>query len=368
MRRNAGFSLAELLVSVAILGIVALYLTDMMVRQSRTYTVVDQVTEAQQNLRAISDLLERDLRQAGFMVPEGAAICGVDNTLGADVLVVSDADAIDQPNAAPIQIAYAADFPNGDHSGTGIDTLNVDSLTMNGNATYDTNNDGVGDSDFMFSAALGQAGGVIVMDRENPNRGTSCGIITAVNIPGVSVTVDFTLGGAAPGGTPLAVGVVGTLVAIPAHVYQIVSPVPGQFQLSRNGMVLADDIEDLQWAAFYDLGDGAGGDPDGLVNNATTGQPPWFSATEYPGSLPGLLYTSGGFDNRALREVRVNFVARTRNPDPDVMVNAGVANAVFQVTENRIAPVGGPDGFRRRVQTVTVRSRNVGDRPVSEWP
>jgi Tfp pilus assembly protein PilW len=40
-----------------------------------TYEVVDQVSEAQQNTRAIAGLIERDLRSAGYMVPAEAAAC-----------------------------------------------------------------------------------------------------------------------------------------------------------------------------------------------------------------------------------------------------------------------------------------------------
>jgi prepilin-type N-terminal cleavage/methylation domain-containing protein len=94
VRRRAGFTLIELLVSVAMLGIVVVYLLRSFTVQHRTYTVVDETTELQQNLRAVADLVERDLRHAGMMVPESGAVCGVDDTAGPDVLFVSDADAI----------------------------------------------------------------------------------------------------------------------------------------------------------------------------------------------------------------------------------------------------------------------------------
>ena len=58
MKRARGFTLIELMIAMAILLLVVVYLTEMLTRQSRAYTVVDQVTEAQQNLRAIADLLE----------------------------------------------------------------------------------------------------------------------------------------------------------------------------------------------------------------------------------------------------------------------------------------------------------------------
>jgi prepilin-type N-terminal cleavage/methylation domain-containing protein len=93
--RSAGFTLIELLISVAVLGIVSVYMFESFAVNQRAYTVIDQVAESQQNVRAIAELLERDLRHAGLMVPEGAAACGVDDDAGPDLLYVSDANAID---------------------------------------------------------------------------------------------------------------------------------------------------------------------------------------------------------------------------------------------------------------------------------
>ena len=73
MRRD-GFTLIELMITSAILLLVMLYVTQAFTVQQKTYVVVDQVTEAQQNLRAVSDLVDRDVRLAGFMVPRQAAV------------------------------------------------------------------------------------------------------------------------------------------------------------------------------------------------------------------------------------------------------------------------------------------------------
>ena len=45
MRRTSGFSLIEMMVTLAVLGVITFFLTDLLVRQSRTYTVVDDVPE-----------------------------------------------------------------------------------------------------------------------------------------------------------------------------------------------------------------------------------------------------------------------------------------------------------------------------------
>jgi prepilin-type N-terminal cleavage/methylation domain-containing protein len=341
MKRRRGFTLIELMIAMAVLLVVVAYLTEMLTRQSRAYAVVDQVTEAQQNLRAIADLLEREVRVTGFMVPEGAAVCGVDRTNGSDVLYVTDADALDPSNEN--QLGLGAEILGG-YSGTGGgETLTLDNVVIDGLAFYDTDGDGNGDSDFLESVNPFRTGGVIVADRGSPGRGVSCGILTNVNSGANSIRVDFTSGGAAPGGTPLSGAGTVDLVAIPAHVYTVVNN-----QLLRDGMVLADDVEDLQFAFFYDT------DGDGLEIG---------DDSDYPGSHDGPIYQSSAWDNSDLTEIRVNIVIRTRNQDADVLQNPGMAQGQWQATENRVDP-GGFDGFRRRVHTSTIRPRNVGLRPI----
>ena len=378
MRRGEGFSLMEMMVTLAVLGMVTFFLTDLLVRQSRTYTVVDDVSEAQQSLRAVTGLIERELRATGFMVPAAAAVCGWDmpnvagNDQTPDVLYVTDADAIDPTDRSSAEL-QAAEIIAG-FTGTGEDALQLSSLVVDGTVAdgsgfYDLDGDGAGDSDFLYTVTPARNGGVIVVDRANPDRGTACGVITDVDTGTSTVSVDFELGGiantpaggAAPGGTPLAALVAGgtaDLVAVPAHVYWVN---PGGAnrppQLLRDGMVLANDVEDLQVAYFYDDND------DGVVSGLDPSLPdyPQHSATEYPGSAAnnfGTDYQSSEWDNRDLREVRVTVVTRTRSEDPDVLANPALANSVVQSFENRPAGVVA-DGFRRRALTLAVKPRNV---------
>lgn len=357
MRRRLGFSLMEMVVTLAVLGMVTFFLTDLLVRQSRTYTVVDDVSEAQQSLRAVTGLIERELRMTGFMVPEAAVVCGWDMPAAAgsdvtpDVLYVTDADAIEPEDRTSAELQGAAVI--GGFTGTGVDAISVSSFVVDDEAFYDLDGDGVADSDFLYSAAPQRNGGVIIADRENPERGASCGVITDLDPATNTIEVDFEIltapnspppPGAADGGTPLGpLAGASDLIAIPAHVYWV-NPGPPP-QLVRDGMVLANDIEDLQVAFFYDA------DNDGNVD-----------AGEYRGTLSGLgapyVYQSSAEDNRELREIQVTVVARTRGEDPDVLANPALANNVVQAAGNRLAGVV-PDGFRRRAVTLNVRPRNV---------
>src|SRR4029453_19084168 len=111
MRRTnqRGLTMGEIMVAVAILTIVVAGVMDSFVAQNRAYTVVDQTTETQQNIRAVGQLLEQDVRMSGFMVPEGAVACGVDAQNGvaiagllpgSDVLYVTDPDPVDPTDQA----------------------------------------------------------------------------------------------------------------------------------------------------------------------------------------------------------------------------------------------------------------------------
>jgi type IV pilus assembly protein PilW len=61
-----GFTLVELLVAMAISGIVAGAIFTAFQSQQKSYLIQDQVTEMQQNLRAGMDIMVRDIRMAGY--------------------------------------------------------------------------------------------------------------------------------------------------------------------------------------------------------------------------------------------------------------------------------------------------------------
>ena len=174
MKRVQGFTLVELLVAVAILSIVIFYIMGTFTVNQKAYVVIDQVTETQQNMRAIGDLIERDLRHAGFMVPTGGAICGVDNLNTPDILYMTDALSIEP--AGFLDPSMGAPFPGGNvAAGTQTLNLNAGTITLDGAPFYDTNSDGVLDADFQLN------GGVIIPDLNDSGRGSACGTITSVN-------------------------------------------------------------------------------------------------------------------------------------------------------------------------------------------
>jgi prepilin-type N-terminal cleavage/methylation domain-containing protein len=324
-----GFSLIELLVALGLLSVVMLFVFNSFSYQNATYTVVDQVSEVQQNSNAVGRLIERDIRNAGYMVPPAAAACGIDSTTAPDMLFLSDADVI--LPADQLTTEYAGKELGAritaDPSSTGVTTLNVDSTIIDGTASYDTNADGTNDSDFRVG------GGAILIDRGNSARGVSCGLVTAVNPGGLTVTVNLlaVLGTTAP--------LAKDLRLVPAHVYQIVTGGGAPSRLTRDGVLLAKDVEDVQVAWFFDTNQNSAIDAGEMRGDGVTA------------------YSNSGITGDQLREIRVNLVTATRTNDPRYKTaTAGIG----QPRENRTAASSpGADGKHRRVSTATVRLRNL---------
>jgi type IV pilus assembly protein PilW len=89
-----GFTLVELLVAMAITGIVAGAIFTTFQSQQKSYLVQDQITEMQQNLRAAMDIMVREIRMAGYS--QGAPgfgitdICPRDKTYNVDVTITGN--------------------------------------------------------------------------------------------------------------------------------------------------------------------------------------------------------------------------------------------------------------------------------------
>jgi hypothetical protein len=305
-----------------IVGLISIFVGQLLIFNDHAYQTVDQTSESQQNLRAAIDLIERDLRHAGMMVPEDAGICGVDNDNAPDQLYVSDWSAIDSANDFSDYGGSTILLPPTLNTGVTL-TLDLSSLVMEPSpplrAAYDTNGDGTNDSDFL------PGGGIIIADPGTPNRGTACGTVQTVDLANDRLTVVLVSTLENPG--------TGGVIAVPAIEYRVTGA-----QLFWNGFLLAGGIEDFQVAYFFDLNE------DNIVD-----------PNDVQGDGVGNDYDSDDEPAQLLREVRASLVARTRREDPEF------DRGQLQVRENR-DPTGVSDGFRRRTVTTRVRLRNIGTR------
>lgn len=75
-KNNTGFTLVELMITMVISGIIIAAVYSAYVTQQRIYLAQEQVAEMQQNIRAAMDMLNREIRIAGYD-PTGNANAGV---------------------------------------------------------------------------------------------------------------------------------------------------------------------------------------------------------------------------------------------------------------------------------------------------
>lgn len=70
---NKGFTLVELMVAIAILGLVLMAITTTFIGQRRSGLTQDDVADAQQSVRIGLETLARDIRNAGLLIPKNGA-------------------------------------------------------------------------------------------------------------------------------------------------------------------------------------------------------------------------------------------------------------------------------------------------------
>lgn len=299
-QREQGFTLVEILIALAIFGVVIAQAFAVFGAQHLTYTGTERSIEVQQDVRLVTDAVLSDIRMAGYMVPKQAGISSLDGGVnGPDMLCISDPTKIADAEAASATVRFGGARVQASVSGGNL-SVNLEDADMD--------IDGDGDSDFIVGE------GVIIVDGTN----SLCAVVTSIT--GVSNdVVNFAPG--APNGVGFAVAA-GSGRAVPAVVYRLVGS-----DLMRNNLRLSNQVEDLQVEFGID------GDSDGQI-----------AAAEYRDGMQGN-------DPLDLLQVRLSVIARADREDDELLTGGRPAAA------NRNA--GPNDGFRRRRVTATIIPRNL---------
>ena len=297
-RGNQGFSIFELMVSLAILGIVTVQILGMISTQQRQASTHREVVAVQEDVRLISDLMLADIRMAGFMLPNSVGLSSVDGgNANSDIVCTSDPTVIDATVLASATGRFGG-APLTADLGAAANSVSVTA------ADLDIDDDG--DNDFLVGS------GVIVSD----GASTHCARVTAVANSGVTRAISFTP--ATPAGFSLPSG---AAVAAPAVVYEVTGA-----GLLRNNQLFSGQVEDLQ------IEFGVDSNSDGEITGA-----------EFP--VHGLVA-----DTALVRSVRLTVVTRTERDDQGFLTDGRPAVA------NRNA--GAADTIRRRIAVNTVSPRN----------
>jgi prepilin-type N-terminal cleavage/methylation domain-containing protein len=297
-RRSAGFTIAELLVSMVILGIVTSMTFAVMGSVQTSYTENQDVADTQEDARLLTEMVLSDVRMAGFLVPRSAAIASRDGGAAApDVLCVSDPGIMAE---ARIQAAtnYFDRAIVQTTVGSGASSVQLVASTMDV--------DGDGDGDF------GPGDGIIIAD----DADSHCARITTMAGGNVFFSPRTPPGFDVSGGAGR---------AVPARIYEIAGTT-----LTRDGLPLSDQVENLQLEFFVDA------DTDGTMD-----------AGEFP------VHSLAGSDAALVRSVRISVVTRTAQPDPE---NPGVG---MPAVANHAGAA--PDGLTRRRYETMVVPRNLLD-------
>jgi prepilin-type N-terminal cleavage/methylation domain-containing protein len=295
---RAGFSIFELMVSLAILGIVTVQILGMISTQQRQASAHREVVEVQEDVRLVSDLMLADVRMAGFMLPNEVGISSFDGgAAGSDALCVSDASVIDNTVLASVTERFGGARLNSNLGG-------VDATLTIPAAELDIDDDG--DDDFTVNA------GVIVSDGD----ATHCARVTAISNAGATRTITFTP--ATPAGFSVGSG---AGVVAPAIIYQVTGA-----GLLRNNQLFSAQVEDIQ----VEFGVDADGDGE-------------LAGGEFP--IHGMTA-----DTDLVRTVRLTVVTQTARDD------LGFPTDGLPAIANRNA--GAADTIRRRIAVNTVAPRN----------
>lgn len=137
-KNSGGFTLVEMMIVMAISGVIMGAVYSAYLAQQRTYLAQDQVAEMQQNLRAAIFIVSRELRMAGYDLT-GDAGAGTSTALPGQISFTADLDADGALTGSgeTIDIGFQYDPDDSDNS---------DDYARDGVPDIDSDGDGVPDA------------------------------------------------------------------------------------------------------------------------------------------------------------------------------------------------------------------------------
>jgi type IV pilus assembly protein PilW len=112
-KKTEGFTLTELMVSMAIGMVMLAAVTTTFMSQTKIYNAQEQISEMEQNARGVLDIITRELKMAGYK-PNGGTFSGVTYST-TQLMIETDLDSnggISTSSTANEQITYAYDSTN----------------------------------------------------------------------------------------------------------------------------------------------------------------------------------------------------------------------------------------------------------------
>jgi len=308
---EAGFSLVEVMAALVILSIAMTAVFTTFISQQRSFTVQSRVAEMQQNLRQAAEYMSRDIRMAGYGIPDNVAI--PNNIIAAGV--------------TSIRSLYAKD------NTTGPDQIYVLYLfDMDANQPPTTNTAAMSSGDGQVSVAgiagFLPTGGELVLVTDGTTADlfeTSGAAGTVLTFGGGSSYNAIVHSGYGLGPPPATVAKARFAryyidsATDPAHPILMVDRMGGM-----PPQPLADDIEDMQFTYGLDT------NADGVVDN----------------------WSASPADSAQIRQVRLSLMARSRTAESDW-------SEIRPALGNRAAGTT-PDGYRRRIYDIVIDVRNSG--------
>lgn len=311
---NAGFTLVEMLIAVAISGVVGMAALTVYTSSTRTTTAQTDLTQVQQNVRAAMDRLTQHTRSAGFGLPERESFSltfGTD-TFTRAVTVTNSATAPDTltlvgiGQEAGILKAYQADGCN--EAGKSCLSL-VSNAEFISSGAFHPRHNYISLGGAAFLEVSGVTGSNIITLTE-PLASLPSDFFNITPRPSVFIlkALRYTI----------ATNLTGCSAEQPCLAVQDFS----ELGSSGGRQVLAQGIEDLQIGVF--TSPAAGGSAT-FSNNASS-------------------------SSARIAALRINLVGKAQNPDPS-------ATFIRPALEDHPA-ASTPDNFRRRDLTTVVKIRN----------